>query len=115
MTQSLKFIETQRKQTYVSSFDPIIFLGINGISEESKIVLRENLISQISEYILISILDTLPDSIDKELEDNPIRDISDLEKFLSLSVPRYKELVNKFLNEFKDNFNNDQFSGKPSK
>lgn len=99
------------KSIQLKNFDSLEFLGINNIPEDEKSNFRESLNNQISEYILVNILDVLPDSIDNELENNPITNIRELERFLELRVPRYKELISKFLIAFREKYYNDQYSG----
>ena len=85
-------------------FDPIEFLGITGLNDFGKSKLRKKLETNMAEYILLRILDTLPDSIDKKFKETEILNVEDLEKLLKSHIPNLKSVVNGYLLEFKRHY-----------
>jgi hypothetical protein len=85
-------------------FDPIEFLEIRGLDEKQESELRKKLEINISEYLLLKLLDELPETVDKELKETKISDISILVKLLKSHIPNLKQKINEFLLEFKKQY-----------
>jgi hypothetical protein len=92
-------------QTTAQKFDPIDFLGIRGLGEREQEDLRKKLEVNIAEYILICLLDELPDTVDEKLKEDKVRNIDELEKLLSSNIPDFDRKVGKYLQEFKKQYN----------
>ena len=85
-------------------FDPIEFLEIRGLDKTQESELREKLEINISEYLLLRLLDELPENIDKELKETEISNVSSLEKLLRSHIPNLEEKINGLLVEFKKQY-----------
>jgi putative heme iron utilization protein len=86
------------------NFDTVKFLEIRGLDETQESELRKRLETNMSEYVLLKLLDELPKTIDKKLEETKISDVDSLDKFLRSYVPNLKEKINEFLLEFKKQY-----------
>ena len=61
-------------------FDPIKFLELEYLEEKVKITLKPKLEKNISEYLLIRLLDLLPEKVDKEIDFHKITTVEELQK-----------------------------------
>jgi len=85
-------------------FDPIEFLEIIGLNETQKVVLRKKLEINISEYILLRLLDELPKKVDQKLKSNKVTNIEDLEKLFKSHIPNFYTKTSELLKEFKKQY-----------
>jgi hypothetical protein len=85
--------------TKASSFDPLVFLGINDLKGKGKAEVSDKLRDKISQYILIRIVNDLGHSRLKK-----IKDPKELFSFLSRKIPGFNTKVNKYLKDFKKEF-----------
>lgn len=84
----------------LAGFDPIIFLGIEHVSEEEKPKLNYELLEQISEYLFIRTVELLGDE--------SLSSAKSLEQVFAVAykkVPDYRKRVKIFLEDFKREFN----------
>jgi hypothetical protein len=84
--------------------DPIEFLEIRGLDEAQENRLRNKLETNISEYLLLKLLDELPENVDQELKEAKISDINFLEKLLRSYIPNLEQKISEFLLEFKKQY-----------
>lgn len=98
MTAILKFTSTE--------FDPIAFLKLNHIEDSKKKQLKPRLLNNISEYLLIRLLDILPKEIDKEVNFDQISSISKLEDIFRQYIPHLDAKIDDILAEFKKEYKN---------
>ena len=94
-------------QTIAQKFDPVEFLGIKGLGKSEQEDLRKKLEVNISEYILIRLLEGLPDKVDKQLK-KEIENIDELEKMLKSHIPDLENKVEQYLQEFKNQYQNER-------
>lgn len=83
------------------SFDPIKFLELEHLEEKVKITLKPKLEKNISEYLLIRLLDYLPEKADKEVDFRKITTVEELTTILKKYLPNLEEKIKLILNDFK--------------
>ena len=88
----------------INKFDPIVLLGISGLVVNEKESLRKKLEANISEYILIHLLEELPDSVDEKLKENKVNSIEQLENILECYIPNFDIKIKQYLEEFKKHY-----------
>ena len=82
-------------------FDPLLFLGIANIKDEEKNIVSQKILDRISQYLAIRIIELLPES--------DLKDIDDPEELFSVAkekIPDFDKNVKAFLEDFKKEFNN---------
>ena len=82
-------------------FDPLLFLEITKIKDEEKSIVSQKILDRISQYLAIRIIELLPES--------DLKDIDDPEKLFSVAKEKVPDLGSKvkvFLEDFKNEFNN---------
>lgn len=89
-------------------FDPVEFLEIQGLGKSEKENLRKKLGANITEYILIRLLEELPDTVDEKLKDNKVRSIEELEDILKSYIPNPDTKIKQYLEEFKKQYQHDR-------
>lgn len=80
-------------------FDPIEFLEIKITSPSQRKILSQTLLSQITDYFAVRILE--------ELEEDEVKKCNDLPQLLELGkekIPGFEDKVKKYLNDFKAAF-----------
>ena len=85
----------------LQSFDPLLFLGITNIEDEEKNIVSQKILDRISQYIVIRIIELLPE--------NDVEDIENPEKLFSVAkekIPDFNDKVKVFLKDFKMEFSN---------
>ena len=92
----------------VNKFDPIEFLGISRLGVNEKESLRKKLKANISEYILIHLLEELPDSVDEKLKENKVNSIEQLENILKSYIPNLDTKIKQYLEEFKKQYRHER-------
>lgn len=88
----------------LSQFDPITFLGLDHLETSRKKVLKPRLLNNISEYLLIRLLDFLPEDADEKIKFTKIKSVEELQSILEKYIPDFKKQLNKFLLEFKEKY-----------
>lgn len=89
------------------SFDPIKLLGISGLGQFETDSLRKKLNKNISDYILIRLLEELPDKVDEQLKKKEIESVDELEEMLKTHIPDFNKKVQQYLQEFKSEYKNE--------
>lgn len=84
----------------LAGFDPLVFLGITNFVEKDKQEVSVELITKISQYIFIRIVELL-DNEDVNSADDP-RKIFALAK---TKIPNLDSKIKMFLDDFKEEFN----------
>ena len=90
----------------VNTFDPIVFLDLDNSIFNDNPQLKDKLESNIYEYLLIKLLQELPDNIDPLLENGLVANEEELESVLKFYIPDLKEKTLKYLNNFKEDYDN---------
>lgn len=90
----------------VNTFDPIVFLDLDNSIFNDNPQLKDKLESNIYEYLLIKLLQELPDSVDPLLENGLVANEEELESVLKFYIPDLKEKTLKYLNNFKEDYDN---------
>lgn len=85
--------------TQFQGFDPLKFLGVTNLKDEEKNTISEKLLSKISQYLLIRIVELLPEGDVKKLNDTEAIFIMAKGKIPDLSTK-----VKLFLEDFKEEF-----------
>lgn len=88
----------------ISKFDPIEFLELQHLDDETKQKLRPRLSKNIGEYLLIRLLDLLPEDADKKIKFDKIKSVEKLEAIIKKYIPDFKKQLNKFLLDFKKEY-----------
>ena len=88
-------------------FDPIKYLGITCLGQFEINSLRKKLNKNISEYILIRLLEELPDKVDEQLKKKEVEKIDELEELLKASIPDFDKKVQQYFQEFKNQYKNE--------
>ena len=81
-------------------FDPLLFLGIANIKDEEKNIVSQKILDRISQYLAIRIIELLPES--------DLKDIDDPEELFSVAkekIPDFDKNVKLFLEDFRKEFN----------
>lgn len=91
----------------IFKFDILDYLDIPESARINSNNLKEKLENNISEYILIRLLDELPDAVDERLETKGIKSIGELEEMLRSYIPDFDEKVRLYLKDFKEQYQND--------
>lgn len=91
-----------------NKFDPIEFLEISGLGVSERESLRKKLEANISEYLLIRLLEELPDTVDEKLKDNKVRSIEELENILKSHIPNFDKKIKQHLEEFKKQYQHER-------
>lgn len=82
-------------------FDPLLFLGITNLKPEEKDMVSKKLLDRISQYLVIRIVELLPEA--------ELKHIDDPQKLFSVAkekIPDLDKKVKVFLADFKKEFNN---------
>jgi hypothetical protein len=85
----------------LSTFDPLLFLGLTNVKPEAKKVLSEKLLDRISQYITVRTIELLPQ--------DDLKDIHDPDKLFSVAkekIPDFDKKAKAFLEDFKQEFTN---------
>lgn len=98
----MKYIDKKTK-----AFDPIKYLDISGVSQQEEDYLRKKLNKNISEYVLIRLLEESPDEIDEKLK-NEITDLPELVTIFKSYFPDFEVKIEAFLKEFKKQYQNER-------
>lgn len=85
----------------ISKFDPIEFLNLKQLDDKTKQKLRPKLSENIGEYLLIRLLNLLPEDTDEKMKFNKIKSVKELEVIIKKYIPDFKKQLNKFLLDFK--------------
>ena len=89
-------------------FNPLEFLGIQGLGKAEREDLRRKLEANISEYILIRLLEELPDSVDEKLKNSKVSSINELENILMSHIPNLDTKIKQFLEEFRKQYKHER-------
>lgn len=92
----------------IQKFDPIEFLEISGLGDTEKKSLRKKLESNISEYLLIRLLEELPNTVDEKLKDNQVKSMEELENMLRSYIPNFDSKIKQYLEEFKKQYQHER-------
>lgn len=84
---------------FLRGFDPILFLELRNINSKDRNKLSFELMSQISEFLVIKTLQIVPEEKAEE-----INSLEELFEYASENISQYDQKVKTFLNEFKTEF-----------
>lgn len=88
----------------ITKFGLIEFLNPQQLDDKTKQKLRPKLSENISEYLLIRLFDLLPEGTDEKIKFNKIKSVEELEAIIKKYIPDFKKQLNKFLLEFKNEY-----------
>lgn len=88
--------------TQLLGFDPLVFLGITNLTNKERNAVSQKLLDRISQYLVIRIVDLLPEDELKNLSDDP----QELFTLAKEKIPNLDKKVKTYLEDFKKNFNN---------